>query len=523
MLAVLRRRAQYEHGLARGRRRPIGFVPARQNERQVPDPKAIAGAEERKRPWENQDLKARIQKRMPHLDEDTHPLYRRYLGGSDKIVIPGAGTTWLKKAAAAETMDLRYDFNSWDRLQEPYKNIKLFTLKGILSSDVLRRLSFPDLAAVGTVATLISVFNVWFAPAGDVISGISHVYHFELHYGMIIMPCEPILILGLAIGLLMNIRLQVSYARFSSGRQLWGLATANSRELCGRIMARVPTPSSAADKHPAILAARNQGAKLAWTFPHALRYHITWNGCNVDMESTNDSIYMTPNQEAELVAKQHEQKRARLREELQLIWDFNDPGEMAIIARLLHRKTRNWPQHVLQELTHLNGNQYVAPHPGGLGQPNSDGVDQRILALQQILSDAERIYMTPVYTPYTRFTNRVIYMFIMCLPPVLYPLAGPWLTPPISVYLAFVLLGTDDIGRRVEEPFDNLPLWQFCETVDESCMQIMKSAKKFEKSSITARGDGWTIGWSGGLRGDSREQEECHMMRSIARNREAGC
>ena len=59
------------------------------------------------------------------------------------------------------------------------------------------------------------------------------------------------------------------------------------------------------------------------------------------------------------------------------------------------------------------------------------------------------------------------------LPLTLFPLVGPYGTVPVSTVLSFFFLGIEDIGTRIEQPFDTLPLWQYVESVDASCEQIL--------------------------------------------------
>lgn len=277
--------------------------------------------------------------------------------------------------------------------------------------------------------------------------------------------------MSISVGLLVVFRTTSSYGRYNEGRVLWGTAIAQTREICGRILARIPTPRANVKDNPEIWTARVHGAKLAWSFPHCLKYHLTAAGCNVDVDAEDEDEFL-------------DQKRDRLRDELRLVWDFDDPGEKEVVDRILHRDVFNWPMAVCQELTFLNAQYYVQPYKGGLGHPNSEGLDKSIGTLQAVTSETERLLHTPIYSPYTKFTNRVIYIFVCTLPPVLYPILGPWLTPPMAIYIAFVFLGIDDIGRRVEEPFDNMALWQFVEIADQSCEQIFKTAQLLEQDSL---------------------------------------
>jgi len=59
----------------------------------------------------------------------------------------------------------------------------------------------------------------------------------------------------------------------------------------------------------------------------------------------------------------------------------------------------------------------------------------------------------------------------------MYPVVGPVGTIPSTVLISFLMLGIDDIGCRVEQPFDNLPLWQYCQCIDDSCEQLLRMSK----------------------------------------------
>jgi len=223
-------------------------------------------------------------------------------------------------------------------------------------------------------------------------------------------------------------------------------------------------------KHPDIVKKRELGSKLAQTFCHALKYHITTDGCNTDLRRainfnlSDDKILMY--------------KRDCFRDELQMIWDFEDEDERAIVDRLVQGDVHCWPVHVCQEISHLNATQYVTPNPGGVGPPNAEGVNQLVTSLQHIIASCEDINQTPIYTPYTVFTGRILYMWVHLLPFVFSGLAGPVASPVMSVCSAFLFLGIDDIGQRVEQPFSILPLWQFCDVIDRDCTQLVKNSKR---------------------------------------------
>ena len=86
-------------------------------------------------------------------------------------------------------------------------------------------------------------------------------------------------------------------------------------------------------------------------------------------------------------------------------------------------------------------------------------LDQHVQKLTTALGGCERILRTPLPTSYTRHTSRFLVIWLHMMPLVLYPSMG-LATMPASLFVAWALLGIEDIGVRLEEPFDVLPLWQ---------------------------------------------------------------
>jgi len=93
--------------------------------------------------------------------------------------------------------------------------------------------------------------------------------------------------------------------------------------------------------------------------------------------------------------------------------------------------------------------------------------DREVKELERVLGACERILRTPIPTSYTRHTSRFLFAWVYASPFMLWPMCGVW-TSPAAVTLAYFMLGIEDIGVTVEEPFDILPLWRVVEAIDES-------------------------------------------------------
>eukprot|EP00928_Gymnodinium_smaydae_P004130 TRINITY_DN11436_c0_g3_i1.p1 TRINITY_DN11436_c0_g3~~TRINITY_DN11436_c0_g3_i1.p1 ORF type:complete len:446 (-),score=20.95 TRINITY_DN11436_c0_g3_i1:162-1499(-) len=394
------------------------------------------------------------QKLIRDLDTSSGPsFFTRWLGLEDRVFRESShGRTFTARWMWAKTTDPLYDFRRWHRLQSPYRYVKTFSPSGWAMSDLVRRLVFPDLALVLATSSALSFYNAALSSGNP-----------------LCLPPEPFTLCALAVGLLVTFRTKTSYNRYNDACQIWSSIRSCSRELCSRILTHVPTPRSNIDKCSAILKKRDIGAKLAQSFCHAMKYHVTVDGSNADLRH---KITVEMEDGAILALK-----RENFRDELYLIWDFDDDEERAIVDRLLKEDVHSWPLQVCQEIGYLNATQYVSPNAGGLGAPNAEGVNQLVTALQHSISACENIVQTPIYTPYTVFTGRILYAWVHMLPLVFAGLADPLWTPFISVCTAFLFLGIDDMGQRVEQPFTILPLWQHCDLIDRDCNQLMRNAR----------------------------------------------
>ena len=158
------------------------------------------------------------------------------------------------------------------------------------------------------------------------------------------------------------------------------------------------------------------------------------------------------------------------------IWDLSLEEEADIVERII--LGTNLPLQVLHELQHLNSAIFAVPKLGGLDPPAASELDRSIARLQHVLGACEKILRTPIYTPYTRFTSRFLFVWCNALPLAMFPLLGASLTVPSTLVISFFMLGIEDIGSRVEQPFDVLPLWQYCQDVEASCQQLLEHRRK---------------------------------------------
>lgn len=165
-----------------------------------------------------------------------------------------------------------------------------------------------------------------------------------------------------------------------------------------------------------------------------------------------------------------------MRGELESIWDYGVPEEKAMVDRILADGLANRPLHVLHEISSITAEHIARPaEDGGLGfsDVHSNEIYRSLTRLQDVLGACERIYRTPVPTGYTTFSSRCVWLWTNMLPFALFPIMGPAGTAPTAMTVALFMYGLEDVGTRIEQPFESLPLWQYCETIDASCKQLM--------------------------------------------------
>ena len=63
--------------------------------------------------------------------------------------------------------------------------------------------------------------------------------------------------------------------------------------------------------------------------------------------------------------------------------------------------------------------------------------------------------------------GRTLFMFLCLLPLTLRPVMG-WSCVPAIFLLSYALVGVDEIGVEVEEPFATLPLTSICRSVRDN-------------------------------------------------------
>lgn len=96
--------------------------------------------------------------------------------------------------------------------------------------------------------------------------------------------------------------------------------------------------------------------------------------------------------------------------------------------------------------------------------------------LYDALGSCERILGTPLPLAYTRHTSRFLVMWLTMLPLGLFHAIG-WWAVPVQTFISFLLLGVDEIGVSIEEPYSILSLESFGGALERSLKDFDRSFK----------------------------------------------
>jgi len=100
----------------------------------------------------------------------------------------------------------------------------------------------------------------------------------------------------------------------------------------------------------------------------------------------------------------------------------------------------------------------------GMDSRDRAQMDATLTALCDDVGACERIFKTPIPLVYTRHTSRFVGSWLTLLPLALYGVDTSWnhlICIPASALILFFLLGIEELGLQIEEPFGILPMEAF--------------------------------------------------------------
>ncbi|CAL8465310.1 g4845 [Coccomyxa elongata] len=235
--------------------------------------------------------------------------------------------------------------------------------------------------------------------------------------------CQPIALalgphtlLGSALSLLLVFRTNASYGRLVEGRRMWGAVVRNARE-----WVRLTTVYFPEQLQPEALAFIQAFAIVLKGKVRPGRTRSDPNdrtACRYDVEVKVRRV-LGPKTAAYVLGAR------------------NAPG---VVARALSRCL-------------IKAVRAPSPIPFWVAQRCEDIITELVNAA----SGADRLFQTPIPVSYTRHTSRSLMLWLLTLPFALWPVMGASLVPA-CFFVAYVLIGIDELGVQIEEPSAILPL-----------------------------------------------------------------
>lgn len=127
-----------------------------------------------------------------------------------------------------------------------------------------------------------------------------------------------------------------------------------------------------------------------------------------------------------------------------------------------------------------------------------------VTELHKVIGGCERIQSTPIPVSYTRHTSRSLMLWLLTLPFALWP-AMKLATVPAVFLVTYLMLGIDEIGVQIEEPFAVLPVKPLAEVCERDVRELDKQLElgAFDDDEEGEEEEGEDEGVEGANPGDS--------------------
>jgi len=351
----------------------------------------------------------------------------------------------VRRDRTEPTRELNYTPDHWRLHKSPYR--KLRHLSNLWYSSPLQRLLFPDLCLVASTAAALTYYktvtdnatilfadSVYFGTGSTAIGRYIHVYAF---------------LLTLYLGILAAFRLNASYGRYTEAREIWGELNNASRDLARNALMFLDHEDA------------DRLCLLTKAFAVATHFHVNAKGGHYHL-SHND-----PNFERILQTEYYAEMKCM----------FEEDETNVDLQRIYRAYCRG--DHVPLLISQLMANTIKNAHqvdPIYIKQ-----LDDQVVRLVRCLGMCERVLRTPIPTSFSRHTSRLFSLWAFLLPFGLYP-SLETATLPVSVICAYAVLGIEDIGVQLEEPFNILPLRQYTEGIRDGVQTLQRTAQTVENS-----------------------------------------
>lgn len=254
----------------------------------------------------------------------------------------------------------------------------------------------------------------------SLLCGLFGVFIYILHINNIrvSLPILGSVIPNIVLGLLLVFRTNTAYERFWEGRKAWGTLVNTVRNLSRQILVAI------SEQDPSDRQAKIAAVKLLPAFAIALKLHLRSEAINAELEAN-----LSPQQFDRLKTMHH------------------PPLEIAFwISSYLQ------DQSIQEKLDRYQLNNMI----------------QLLHQMVDVVGICERILRTPIPLAYSIHLKQLLMIYSLSLPFQMVDQLE-WMTGPIVALISFTLLGIEEIGIQIEDPFghdaNDLPLDNICNTM----------------------------------------------------------
>jgi len=244
---------------------------------------------------------------------------------------------------------------------------------------------------------------------------------FELHESEFKPTIAMHSLLGIVLGLFLVFRTNSAYDRWWEGRRLWGGLVNSTRNFAMKINAYVGS----------------------------------------DAEERKWFAYMIPN--FVIATKETLRKGVHMQE-----LDFGDNETMKEVDKARHK-----PNAIASLMYRRVNNHYVKNRITGDQLIN---LDKELKDLIDLMGACERIKNTPIPYSYSMYIKKFIFIYVITLPFAFVTLSG-YMTIPIVMIVAYVILSVELIAEEIEDPFgrdvNDLPTDELSGKIRDNVKEIL--------------------------------------------------
>ena len=365
-----------------------------------------------------------------------------YVGIRERLlqVDPGLNQTLISSGTSISQL---FDQDKWEKHRRV--NRFFYDLQNIPSSTVFLRLvrvlltlSFLAYFVLIMPETLYNVTHKMIPYASGVVPTSLLEWMKQSTIGTFTFQISPLFhtMLGTVLGLVLVFRTNSSYSRFVEGRMAWGALVRRCRDF-----ARYSTYIENEQLKRTMLG-------VVSCYPYLLKSRLR-SGRTRENKNDPSAFRDTPDEAVTRILN-----RVDATEEIPIL--LND--------------SRNRPFFCTVRLTHF----MKTAVKEGINDNAQLMLEQTISEINQAGGVCERLLSTPIPLSFSRHSSRSIMIWLLTLPFALSSITTGWTLLPLMFCVSYLILGVDEIGIQIEEPFATLPLSPLCKIIERDLQNVLE-------------------------------------------------